>query len=132
MKARVAACTAILLAACATPPGPACGPGEKPAIADTLYFGTERPGGAVTPAEWNEFLATTVTPRFPDGLTVWPAAGQWKSAEGIVREGSYLLSLVHADDPANENAVREIMQAYKTQFHQQAVLRSRATTCMSL
>jgi hypothetical protein len=132
MRAGVAAFASIFVVACTTTPGAFCASGEKMAVADTLYFGTEKPGGPVTPAEWNEFLANAVTPLFPDGLTVWPATGQWKSAGGIVREGSYVLSLVHADDAASENAIREIVQAYKTQFHQEAVLRSRTTTCMSL
>src|SRR5262245_53088135 len=33
-----------------------------------LYFGTARPDGAVSEAEFREFLDRVVTPRFPDGL----------------------------------------------------------------
>jgi hypothetical protein len=132
MNAGIALLASLVLAACATAPGIVCRPGEKSAVADTLYFGTARAEGAVSAVEWNEFLAQTVTPRFPDGLTAWPAAGQWQSAGGTTREASYVLSLVHADDPASESAIREIMRAYKTQYHQEAVLRSRAPTCMSL
>jgi hypothetical protein len=132
MKAGFAVSVSLVLAACATVPHPACREGERAAIADTLYFGTDRAVGAVTAAEWNEFLATTVTPRFPEGLTVWPAAGQWKSGSAIVHEASYVLSLVHADDAASEISVREIMRIYKTRFHQEAVLRARSTACTSL
>ena len=35
-------------------------------------------GGEVSEEEWLAFLADTVTPRFPDGLTVLDAAGQWR------------------------------------------------------
>jgi hypothetical protein len=132
MKNVVAALPALWLAACAIGPHAVCRDGERQAVADTLFFGTAKPDGAVTPAEWNDFLATTVTPRFPDGLTVWPAAGQWISATGIVREASYVVSIVHADDPARDSAIREIMQAYKTRFQQEAVLRTRAATCTTL
>ena len=50
-------------------------------VSEMLYFGTQTPDGAVTAEQWTQFLATDVTPRFPRGLTVWPAAGQWQSAE---------------------------------------------------
>jgi hypothetical protein len=132
MKAGIAVLVSICVAACVAAPRADCHLGERAAISDTLYFGTDRPVSAVTAAEWNEFLATTVTPRFPDGLTVWPAAGQWKAGHAIVHEATYVLSLVHADDDVSENSVREIVRAYKAQFQQEAVLRVRSTTCSSL
>ena len=35
-------------------------------------------------AAWDAFLADTVTPRFPDGLTVLDARGQWRDSEGLI------------------------------------------------
>lgn len=32
----------------------------------------------VSDEDWRAFLAAEVTPRFPDGLTVIDAAGQWR------------------------------------------------------
>src|SRR5262245_9277744 len=74
---------AAVLAGCATAPTPACRPGEHSTVSDLLYFGMAKPtGGVVTQEEWDDFLRVTVTPRFPEGLTAWPASGQWRGADG--------------------------------------------------
>lgn len=99
---------------------------------ESLYFGTATPSGTVTAADWQGFLNDTITPRFPEGLSVWPASGQWKSAAGnIVREGSYVVSLVHPESPAASAALDEIVREYKTTFQQEAVLRVRGPVCVS-
>lgn len=100
---------------------------------DLLFLGTDRPdGGTVSTVEWNAFLRDVVTPRFPAGLTAWPAAGQWRAADGsIVREASYVLQLMHPPTPQAEAAVREIVADYKARFRQEAVLRVRGADCMS-
>ncbi len=103
------------------------------AVQELVYFGTETPSGHVTPEAWAQFLSETVTPRFPEGLSTWQAAGQWRSVSGeVIREPSYILSLVHPDDVAPGKAVQEIIASYKTRFHQEAVLRVKSYTCMSL
>ncbi|HSI60735.1 MAG TPA: DUF3574 domain-containing protein [Ideonella sp.] len=135
LPATLALCAALCLAASACAPwqGPGCRPGEQPSVHDALYFGTAKPDGTVTAAQWAGFLETVVTPRFPQGLTVNEASGQWRGANGAtVREASHVLHLVHADDPASEKAVTEIVAAYKSQFQQEAVLRVRAAACVSL
>ena len=108
-----------------TPPAPA--PGLSAQILDRLYFGRSLPGGgSVSEQDWSTFLAEVVTPRFPSGLTVLRADGQWRDATGsIVREQSFVLELVHPDDAATERAVREIAADYKRRFAQEAVLRVR-------
>ena len=125
---------ALALDACASLRGPVCKPGEESVVQDKLYFGTGIPGGGVvTPEAWSMFLAATVTPRFPQGLTVSPAAGQWRGDDGaIVQEASYVLELVHPDDAPSEQSVTEVVSAYKTQFRQEAVLRVRMDACISL
>ena len=111
-----AAALAIALAGCAAVHRHACPGGDRLSVQDSLYFGTAKPTGVVTPEEWTEFLRSTVTPRFPDGLTVWEASGQWRGADGaIVREASHVLTLIHPDDAASEEAVLEIVAAYKAQ-----------------
>jgi hypothetical protein len=121
------------LAACASMHPAGCRPGEQALVQDTLYFGTGKPrGGVVTPQEWDGFLRRAVTPRFPQGLSVLPASGQWRGADGgIVRENSYLLHLVHPDDEPSEQAVNAIVASYKSQFQQEAVLRARSRACVS-
>lgn len=116
---------------CAPLPPRACAGGALPWVQDMLYFGAARPaGGTVTPEAWAQFLASTVTPRFPDGLTVWEASGQWRGKDGtIVREPSRVLSLLHLDDAAADLRVQEIVDAYVERFEQDAVLRVRAEVC---
>jgi hypothetical protein len=123
----------ILLAACAAQPKHDCPPGQKAMISDTLFFGTAMPeGSAVSDEDWSRFIDTAVTPRFRQGLSFWPASGQWKSESGpIVAESSYVLNLVHPESEATEVVVNEIMNAYKTEFSQEAVMRVRANSCVS-
>lgn len=130
----VAALVWLLVSGCASFDGTGCRAGEQVAVSELLYFGTNRPdGGTVSAAEWADFLNTVVTPRFPAGLTVWPAAGQWQSANGaITREASYVLNLLHPADAAADAGVRAVMAAYKQRFAQEAVLRVRTAACMTL
>ena len=120
------------LGGCASLASRDCSPGEQRMVSEMIYFGTQTPDGAVTPEQWTRFLGEVVTPRFPQGLTVWPAAGQWKAADGsITREASYVLNLLHADDAANEAAVRAIVGDYRARFRQEAVLRVKSRACAS-
>ncbi len=121
-----------LLGGCASLPQPPCPPGEQSEVSDLLYFGTARPGGTVSAEEWSQFLQAVVTPRFPAGLTVWKANGQWRSAAGSTeREASYVLSLVHPESESSEAAIRSIVSEYKARFRQEAVLRVKTAACVS-
>jgi hypothetical protein len=123
----------LLPAACATVEALHCGPGEQPSIADLLYFGTNKPSGVVSEQDWSAFLRTAVTPRFPAGLTAWPASGQWQSVDGsLIRENAFVLNLVHPGDEASEAAIRSIVSEYKSRFQQEAVLRIKSYACTSL
>jgi hypothetical protein len=97
-----------------------------------LYFGTGMRKGVVTTEERAKFLEVTVTSRFPQGLTVWQALGQWRGADGsIVRELTDVLQIIHPDDALSETSVAEIVAAYKAAFQQEAVLRVRDSICVS-
>ena len=135
MKARVSIVVACLITLL---PALSCSPARLPApapaaatvqnwIVDRLYFGRSIPGGGtVSDENWAAFLAETVTPRFPAGFTTWRAQGQWRDQSGVVvREETFVLELIHADDAASETSVREIISDYKTRFRQEAVLRVR-------
>src|SRR5271166_4256482 len=58
-----------------------------------MYFGSSVKGlPFVTEEAWSQFLASEVTPKFPDGLTVFDAHGQWRSDDGkIYREETHVL-----------------------------------------
>ena len=117
---------------CAATRSQVCHPGEQAAVSDSLYFGTAKPDGVVTAEDWQAFVTSEVSPRLPQGLTSWQASGQWLSSDGdLQREQSYVLNVVHADTERYETAVHEIVERYRVQFRQEAVLRVRASVCMS-
>ena len=108
----------------------ACGPSEKGHIRTTLYFGLTRPTGTVSEKEWQAFLRDQVTPRFPDGLTVWEANGQWRRPDGrIGRERSKVLLLIHDETPAVREALGAVIASYKRAFEQESVLWESARIC---
>lgn len=104
--------------------GFACRAGQQSRLMAELTFGRDMGRHlGVSETAWRRFLDREVTPRFPDGLTVVSAAGQWRDRRTgrIVREPSKLLLIVlsgRADDQARLDAV---VAAYKRQFQQQSV-----------
>ena len=112
-------------------PVASCEVGDAPLVRDVVYFGRNRPdGGIVSDDEWQRFLDEVVTPRFPAGLTVLSASGQWRGEKGAVeREQAQVLTVLHSGDEASRRAVAEVAEEYKRRFAQEAVLRERMTAC---
>ncbi len=101
-------------------------------IRTELYFGLSKPSGRVTEAEFNNFVDSAVTPRFPDGLTLLRARGQFRDATGqVVEEGSRLLILLYPFSRTSSRAVDAIREDYKLTFQQQSVLRVDEKSCIS-
>ena len=96
-----------------------------PAHLERLYFGRNIADTAVvSDSAWGTFVRDVLTPRFPEGATVWDASGQWRAPNGaLVREPSYVVELLHPATPESEARVQGVIDAYKTRFAQQAVLR---------
>jgi hypothetical protein len=92
-----------------------------------LYFGFDRKGQTpVSESDWSKFLDDEVTPRFPEGFTVFSALGQYKGADGlIVREESRVLLVVYPKSEKKKNGalIEEIRAAYKKRFQQESVMR---------
>jgi hypothetical protein len=79
---------------------------------------------------WQGFLDQVLTPRFPAGLTILDATGQWKGRSGMVeQERSHVVTVFHSGDAASRRAVQEVVLEYKRRFGQEAVLRERTPTC---
>ena len=110
---------AVALTGCAA----GCPAGLLPQQQVTLFF-----GGSVPDAAWADFAATTLTPAFPDGLTVIAAAGQWRdpSTGAIVKESSRVVSVFGQPSRAAIEAVRA---AYRARFAQQSVGLSISPAC---
>jgi hypothetical protein len=112
----------LLLSGCATAPMLACHGTQQPRVTAELLFGRnigERLG--VTEAAWAGFLATEVTPRFPDGLTVFDAAGQWRDGDRVVREPSKVVLIALKDPAVEQPRIDAVVEAYKRRFRQQSV-----------
>ncbi|MXY72019.1 MAG: DUF3574 domain-containing protein [Dehalococcoidia bacterium] len=98
-----------------------------------LFFGlSQSDGGTISEEEWREFLADTVTPRFPDGLTVISGNGQWRDSSGeVTREGSKLLIIYAPPGEDGRRAIDEISEEYERRFDQESVLRVIGNACVS-
>lgn len=124
---------AVALAGCATSEVPST-PGSPCAsmVVARIYFGMQYAKGTVGEGEWRAFVERSVTPRFPDGLTIYEASGQWLDAKGqIVREPTRVVEIMYAEGPAPVQAIAAIAAAYKREYGQESVLvvRQRADAC---
>lgn len=74
-------------------------------------------------AAWARFFAREIAPRFPDGLTVVDAFGQWRDpASGrTIREPSRLVIIVTAAGAPVDDRIAAIVAAYKARFRQKSV-----------
>jgi len=143
-----------LLAACAsTPSAPAAastsptaqlqGDAARPAqatgwVRSELYFGVGSVDGASSRVQtdaigedtWRAFLDREVTPRFPDGLTVLDAYGQWLFRDGAgnaspERLKTKVLVILHEDSPQRRADIEAIRLAWKRATGHESVLWSR-------
>ncbi len=133
-----AAVACLLLAAgCAPGGGRVCPEGMDSFTELNVYFGLEKGSGeTVSEEEWQSFLADTVTPHFPDGLTVLDARGQWFDTDAgrLYRESTKLLNVLVSADAADGGvgSVREISDVYKQRFEQQAVFYTSLPACAAV
>jgi hypothetical protein len=113
-----------ILAACDAHAQIACPLPGKLMLRAEMLFGRNiggRPG--VSESRWLQFVARELTPRFPDGLSVIDAAGQWRdSGNGkVVRERSKIVVIVVPDEPSARDKLHAAAEAYKQKFKQQSV-----------
>ena len=112
---------------------PTCPAGTDAFVEYRLFFGrSQGTVEVVTDAAWRAFLAEEITPRFPDGLSVLDAAGQWRDPSGtIVRERSKLVLILADPGDSGLQRTEEIARAYKRTFGQEPVLRAVSVACVS-
>jgi hypothetical protein len=104
--------------------GLACSDPQKPMLEIDLMFGRNI-GGELGVSErlWTEFVASEFTPRFPDGLSIDDALGQWRDPERntIVQEPSKDVRVIVPADTEIKEKIDAIITAYKERFKQQSV-----------
>ena len=88
-----------------------------------LFFGRTMKGELIPDAAWNAFLAESVTPRFPAGLTVLEARGQWRQrATGrVISQPSSIVEIVTDGLAADYVKFEAIRSDYKAKFAQDSV-----------
>lgn len=144
MPRRLLMATLLLtLGGCASPPpasvhtfdpasstlqGDASRPAQAQWIRTELYFSVgplDGQEGAVSPARWREFLDQQVTPRFPDGFSVFDAYGQWrdKGAKEPERLSTKVIVILHENSAKRSSDIEAIRLAYKRITGDLSVLR---------
>jgi len=95
-----------------------CTAPQKPMLDVELLVGR----GKASNARWRAFLARELTPRFPDGLTVYETTGQWRDPmrNVIVRERSRVLRMIIPADTPHDK-IGAVAEAYRKQFAQKSV-----------
>ena len=101
-----------------------CLGGQRPGQVAQLMFGRNigrRLG--VNEADWSRFVDREIISRFPSGLTMFNAAGEWRdgASNKIVREPSKIVLIVLPGKTEDLARIYEIAQAYKTRFSQPSV-----------
>src|SRR5260370_5915091 len=108
--------------------------GRGPAQVAELMFGRNigrRLG--VNEAEWSRFVDNEIVSRFPKGLTVVNAAGEWRdeATNRIVREPSKVVQIVLPGQVEDIARLNEIVAAYKRRFKQHSVIMLVRPACVS-
>ena len=101
-----------------------CLGGQRPSQVAELMFGRNigrRLG--VNEADWSRFVDREIISRFPSGLTMFNAAGEWRdgATNKIVREPSKVVQIVLPGKAEDTARLDEIVAAYKRRFKQQSV-----------
>ena len=111
-----------------------CLGGQRPSQVAELMFGRNigsRLG--VNEADWSRFVDREIVSRFPNGLTMFNAAGQWRdeATNKIVREPSKVVQIVLPGQVEDIARLNEIVAAYKRRFKQHSVVMIVRPACVS-
>ena len=104
--------------------GIACSDPQWPMLEIDLLFGRNIGGKVgVSEEQWTDFVASEISPRFPQGLSVDDALGQWRDREtnAIVKEPSKDVQIIVPQDTEVKGKIDAIVTAYKERFQQQSV-----------
>jgi hypothetical protein len=103
---------------------PPCHGTLQPRMVAELMFGRDIGRGVgVSEAEWQRFVARELVSRFPDGLTIIDAVGQWRNRDSgrIVQEPSKHVEIVLPGNKDDDARLDAVVAAYKRAFHQHSV-----------
>lgn len=102
------------------------GEGPQRFVRTELFFGTATKNAVVTEEVFLAFLDAEVSPRFPEGLTLFKGHGRFTGQNGVlVKEDPFVVILLHPYEQfkVNTRKIDAIRLAYKQKFQQESVLR---------
>ncbi len=120
---------ALALGGCSVTPGDPAHPTRTRGWVDTrMYFGlgpADRPSRGIDEVAWRGFLDREVTPRFPAGLSVVAAYGQWQGPREAAPERlrSRVLIIDYPDTAENRARIEAIRLAWRRLTGDLSVLR---------
>lgn len=110
-----------------------CPEGMDPVNEYRLFFGVENDEGTVvTEEQWAQFLADTVTPRFPAGLTVFDGRGQWLDPTGRLNRDRVKIVMAAAAGDRDLTPVNEIAAEFIARFGAVAVFHMWNASCAAI
>ena len=110
-----------------------CPEGMDPVNEYRLFFGVENDEGiVVTEEQWTGFLADTVTPRFPAGLTVFDGRGQWLDPAGSLNRDRVKIVMAAAAGDRDLTPVDEIAAEFIARFGAVAVFHMWNESCAAI
>ena len=127
----LALCVSILSCSSEAQTNP-CPDGTEPYTEYRLFFGRGDANNrqVVTDEDWGRFLEDTITPEFPDGLTLIDAYGQYTdSDEVLIKEDTKVLIILVPSDGGSASGIDRIINEYKRRFIRTSVLRQVISTC---
>ena len=98
-----------------------------------LFFGRNNSKGkeVVKDKDWENFLASTITPLFPNGLTIYDSKGQWKNSSGRIIQEKSKIVLILTNSQAASTSIYKITTTYKKLFQQESVMTLVNCTCVA-
>jgi hypothetical protein len=124
---------AALFAGHASPASAACAlPNQKAMFVLQFFFGqTQKNGQPVPEQTWTSFLQNTITPRFPDGLTVYNTYGQSMNSttHKLTREVTKMVMIATDNTAATRTRTIQIIDAWKKTANQDSVGLMTSTSC---
>lgn len=111
----------LVIFACAAPQLPRADAAQQDIRGNQVWYrmhlGTGVGDTAVSPDLMRAFIDAHITPKFPKGLTIIDARGQWSmKGTGLIRERTIVVELYCDDTEDNRKTVEEIAKSYVDRF----------------
>jgi hypothetical protein len=106
---------------------------QRKLVAEIIFGRNIGDAPAVDDAAWEHFVDREMTPRFPDGLTITDATGQWREPKGgaVKREAAKHVEIAMSGRADDQKRLAALVEAYKEQFHQRGVVVIIRPACVS-